>query len=182
MKYIDSKDIERARQWLLLEEEKCGYLIPHGENRVVVIEDGIGGQRRGRRLCNYNSPYKKYLWHTHPLTSQSYPSTEDVIKVIKPRTNDVVMVSLIFTKWGLWEMFAKSKGIISNSVSHDLNNAYGRLYNMTERGRGVLTHGTLPIVQSYINDVKYSLQEWGYEMSFTGWDTLKGGDYYMRYA
>jgi len=186
MKYIDSTDIETARQWLVLNDERCGYLVPLGENCVVLTEAGTPGVRNRRRMCISTPPYQKYIWHTHPLTSKSYPSAEDIIKVIKSRTIDSVLDSVIFTRWGLWEMSAASKGTISQSLFEELKEnlkiqADG-LWHLTQRGRGDLTTDTLPIIHSYINAVEYSLNDWKYRMSFTGWDALGGSDYSMLYT
>jgi hypothetical protein len=182
MKYIDCFDIEKVRQLLITEEEKCGYLVPYGQYLLVLTENGISGND-GRRLCNYIPPYQKYIWHTHPNTSQSYPSTEDIIKIITPRTENVVMNSIIFTRWGIWELSSKLKSTdkISKSVKSNLDKAYGALYHITDKGRGILNRSALPIVHSYILQIMYSLQDWGYEMSFTDWDSLTGKDYYIRY-
>jgi hypothetical protein len=181
MKYIDSVDIEKVRQFLIIEEEKCGYLVSNGENRLVLTDNGLSGND-GRHLCNYMPPYQKYIWHTHPNITQSYPSTEDILKIITPRTKNVVNNSIIFTRWGLWELSSKFKSLdkISKSVKSNLDKAYGGLYHITEKGRGILKSSALPLVQSYIIQIMYSLQDWGYQMSFTDWDSLVGTEYYVR--
>ena len=83
MKYINTDYIHTL---LLLPVETCGYVIEKNSNEMIPVVDGVPGNDN-RALCIYNPPYKSILWHTHTVSMQSYPSTEDIIKTIKPRAN-----------------------------------------------------------------------------------------------
>jgi hypothetical protein len=178
MKYIYTNYIHTL---LTLPLETCGYIIQGHGDEMIPIVDGVPGHDN-RALCTYNPPYKSILWHTHTNNMQSYPSTEDIIKTLKPRNDtNAVLNSLIFTKWGIWEFNAENKGIVNENIKHVLNSAYSGLYHVTEKGRGKLNSITIQFLQGYIEELKYILSGYNFNIYFTQWENLRNNNiYYLR--
>jgi len=63
--------------------------------------------------------YSRHLFHSHPRRSRSYPSGEDIIKVLKHW--DKIVNSVIATKWGIWVISNTHRSNIFNtSISDEL--------------------------------------------------------------
>lgn len=83
--------------------ERCGSL--NYESHQLKLNQGTlqKGQFTNdpipRGYCDFKG-YTPVIFHTHPLNVLSYPSVEDIIKVIINR--DEIKYSLIPSKWGIW--------------------------------------------------------------------------------
>lgn len=86
-------------------------LIPHNILKGS-IEEYAPGKFRG--TCNHRE-YSSNMFHSHPVSSYAYPSTEDVIKVVK--NYGKIVNSFIATKWGIW--------VISNTTSSNIYTVSG---------------------------------------------------------
>jgi hypothetical protein len=114
--------------------EYCGNCVI-SNNMVSLNLDNkfIGDVVNGRGTCRYEE-HSNILWHTHPLTSRPWPSGEDIDKMIKPRPgieNDKIpVVSLIFTKWGIWQIVVPmhSKRIIDKNTVKNISDLGGHLF------------------------------------------------------
>ena len=178
MVYIN---IEHIHTLLSLPVETCGYIVEGIGEEMIIAVDGVAGTNNNRALCEYNPPYKSILWHTHTYTMKSYPSTEDILKALKPRSNkNAVLDCLIFTKWGIWEFSAKNKGDVSNEIVYMLNQVFSGLYHITEKGRSNLNTVTLQFLQGYIGQLKYMLSAYNFDIHFTAWEHLTNNKYYLR--
>jgi proteasome lid subunit RPN8/RPN11 len=115
--------------------ETCGYLT-HQENlndlrfcqnnhqpfinptfpgELIPIVCGVAGND-GRPYCKYTEPYQPILWHTHPSLSKPYPSNEDIMKALKIRDNeDIIIDNLLICRWGIWEWH------LSTEKKHEIN-------------------------------------------------------------
>ena len=97
--YIGPENLLKMYNFLSKSVEVCGYLKPidpYSQELTPVIA-GVAGTD-GRPLCVYDPPYETILWHSHAFTMQSYPSAEDIIKALKPRSNpNQVLDNIIFT-------------------------------------------------------------------------------------
>ena len=71
------------------------------------IEEYRPGKIRG--TCSHKQ-YNSNIFHSHPSSSYAYPSTEDVVKVIKHYGK--IKNSFIATKWGVW--------VISNTLTSNI--------------------------------------------------------------
>ena len=60
-------------------------------------------------------------YHTHPMTSYSYPSFEDLFSVMKKRSDNRNLHSFIFTKWGIWILFPKEEKFESRDYDKEYN-------------------------------------------------------------
>ena len=70
-------DVEDIRDSIATDDfEICGY----SEDGNFILSN-IGGEKSGRKFCDYGNEYQK-LWHTHPISSKYYPSKEDLVKVL----------------------------------------------------------------------------------------------------
>ena len=179
MKYIN---IEHIHTLLSLPVETCGYVTEGIGEEMIPVVDGVPQANNNKASCEYNPPYKSILWHTHAYTMKSYPSTEDILKALKLRSNkNAVLDSLIFTSWGIWEFSAKNKGPVNKEIVHMLNQIFSGLYHVTEKGRSKLNAVTLQFLQGYIEQLKYMLSAYNFDMHFTHWEHLKNNNvYYLR--
>jgi len=82
--------------------EICAFLNKD-EIKILTIDKksitlGTSKSEGKRASCNYMEKYRgNYIYHSHPKESRSYPSSEDIIKVLK---SDKLMFSIIATRWG----------------------------------------------------------------------------------
>jgi hypothetical protein len=64
-------------------------------------KDRVDSTGKIRKSCEFKE-MSNILFHTHPKASYSYPSVEDIMKLIK--RHGVVERSVIATKWGIWDI------------------------------------------------------------------------------
>ena len=114
--------------------EYCGNCVPNGDHISLNLDNMLTGSiLDGRGTCTYKE-HSNVLWHTHPLTSRPWPSGEDIAKVIKSRhdvaIDKIPIVSLIFTKWGLWEIVTAidNKINIDDNTVTNINNLGGKIF------------------------------------------------------
>jgi hypothetical protein len=117
--------------------EVCGNLININNNAVLfnVVEGSF--DEKGRPLCLI--PKADLVnFHTHPLSSKSYPSAEDIISMMKMKKQRIEK-EVVFTKWGIWVISSRKK---DNFTEDKKANALLRLtqfgdslYRKTEKGR-----------------------------------------------
>jgi hypothetical protein len=113
--YMENKSIEQLYYWVLSEDvEICGRLLMNKDNMYVIDDSVIGkgdteiytdlnGIQHSRKKCDYPSPRGDIFFHTHPMSSKSYPSYEDIISLAKLSYNKIYKsISIIGTKWGIW--------------------------------------------------------------------------------
>lgn len=65
----------------------------------VNFEYAPGKVRGACRFITKNGENDPFIFHSHPMHLRSYPSPEDLIKVLSHRE---IRASLIGTRWGLW--------------------------------------------------------------------------------
>lgn len=114
--------------------EYCGNCVI-SNNMVSLNLDNklIGSVVNGRGTCQYQE-HSNILWHTHPLTSRPWPSGEDIEKMIKSRPdieNDKIpVISLIFTKWGIWQIVVpmNGKGDIDKKTVENITNTGWQIF------------------------------------------------------
>lgn len=164
-------DVEYIKTLLSLHVETCGYV----NNEMVPVVDGVSGNDfRNRNIC-INNKYHRIIWHTHTNDMKSYPSSEDIIKILKPRNNGMPEISLIFTRWGIWKLWAGKKMVVSKDTINVLEKEsdWG-LYHITDKGRGRISK---PFVQSYTNSLEYMLSDYQFIIELTLWEDIPSGIY-----
>ena len=90
------------------EQEHCIIFSKH-ENRILKFSNKrrIGETKieneEERASCNFppkdEGMEHPYLFHSHPMKSRSYPSFEDVVKLLR---HPEVYLSVIATRWGIY--------------------------------------------------------------------------------
>lgn len=151
--------------------EVCGFLLEK-TNGVQLYVDNIGStDSYNRGLCSL-STYTKYIWHTHPDKLISYPSPEDIFKVIKKRKYPVI--SVIFTKWGIWYLQSDKKVILNSDLlgylDRKIQKISAKLYYKTEKGRGVFNKQDINNFIKNIQELLYTKLNINYKIQFESWD------------
>ena len=122
------------RKYMPMRVESCGFI--HSTQYGAIIQIMAEGNIKSPRPSCTLPYYTDYIWHTHINGSKSYPSAEDILKVLKKRKKPL-KVQLIFTEWGIWEtsatIFREFKDI--NKEIKAIEHISVDLYNRTERGR-----------------------------------------------
>jgi hypothetical protein len=151
------------------EVEFCGLF--NSIDNCLVIDNNtvtVGYETNGRKACIHKR-YSKLIWHTHPYSSHSYPSREDVFKVLK---RDVIENSIIFTRWGIWQI--KFIGFLELDLEREskkLNEYEKIIYLNTERGKvNILNNRQLKYIHYYIEKLQNRYQ--GLTVRFDRWEDL----------
>ena len=126
--------VEFARLLLNDDVEWCGFLFGEKSDLDMYIKN-YGQDLDGRAACSLGQSYRPIIWHTHPNSVKSYPSGEDYLKILKTGTNRPV-ISLIFTRWGIWELYAKKKLNLSDipRLLKEITELSKPIYEQSERG------------------------------------------------
>ena len=100
--------------------------------------------------CYFTDEYD-ILWHTHPYTSKPYPSTTDLLKVVKYNNN----ISFIFCIFGLWTIkFSERRdNAVINKIREKIGEKGGieyTYYDITKRGM----QPTAKALHNYIEGIK----------------------------
>jgi len=131
--YIAEETLKEIQERLNDPHEICGMLEIHDldeeRTKQMIIQKNvfIGNsnscevpKERGRDSPLFFSEELKY--HTHPMTSYSYPSFEDLFSVMKKRSDGRSLHSFIFTKWGVWILFPKAEKMGNREYKNQYNN------------------------------------------------------------
>jgi len=102
---LNTTDLEYIINLLCETSEYCGILhVDSDTNELFIDKDSINKGKKdsyGRLYCA-NKKYDKIIWHTHPKLSKYFPSTEDILKILK---NSNINQSFIFTSFGYWALY-----------------------------------------------------------------------------
>lgn len=84
--------------------ELCANLKLDRESRLIVGENtivyGEVPDQNSRASCSVQR-YSSIIFHTHPKTSYSIPSVEDITKVFRHK---IIRTSVIATYWGIFQI------------------------------------------------------------------------------
>ncbi len=114
---IEQNTLEKMKNFVTEEKDELCIILNKVEEsgkkilRLNLNSVSIGTRKeQGKRAsCIFSNKYPNiYLFHSHPFLSRSYPSMEDVIKVLKSKT---IMVSIIATRWGIYTIKHTSNSI-----------------------------------------------------------------------
>jgi len=177
---IDNCNDNKLYTNLLKKNGELLVLVICGTNNFLNVKD------KDRLLCITNAPYRQIIWHTHPNKSKSWPSGEDIIKSLKLRSSQEQLLNcLLFCKWGIWEYNAINKQNISDFCIEQLldylNNIWGKLYHITNKGRGELNDKSKEILNEIIIKIKKSLNTYNFNIIFTEWKEIQNNKYYLQY-
>ena len=158
--------IRYARELLSKHVEVCGNFSEingsGGKKYLQVVTNVLGTNKQNRttvknsktiRHSCQHKVYSKYIWHTHPTVAKSYPSSEDIIKVVKSRTSkEIINVSIIFTEWGIWVIRAVKKSQqLSQYLKAKLKEPGNIIYNITKSSKNI---APLKHIKCYISNVE----------------------------
>lgn len=153
--------IDQAYRFTREDVEVCGFIVDRKHLRIDV---------RGDRNSCQHSQYAPHVFHTHPLRSGSYPSSSDIIKLLKLRKYPEVGV--IFTQWGVWEFSCHKKQALSESQVEELYDSIKRAYAPLRNNYFYANMNNE--VEKAISDCNYalmkSLQAFDFEIYFTTWE------------
>ena len=150
------------------DDEICGFLKKDKFSNYLKLDEQENVSTDFTRKSCKTRRHKKMIYHTHPFASKSYPSIEDIFKIIKMK-NKIIKVSIIFTRWGIWQLNCNKKTTkipeeIINVVDEQLTN----IYHNQNKGRGDLRSKSL--LQKSINNINEILSEYNFKMHFSEWD------------
>lgn len=190
MRRLQKQTLKQIRSKLREKSEICGVVVPSSlDSDILELESlDVGpyihdGERGSCRSTN--------VWinfHTHPLVVLPWPSTEDVFKILYDRERQPVLWgSLIFTEWGIWELFSSHK-----VPRHELDemedwwttNASDKLFyalQLDETPQVPHLNTIHKPLQSYLDLWGQSFRNLGFEMTLTDWKDIVGdGNYYLQ--
>jgi hypothetical protein len=173
---VSNEDIKTMFSYVCdKEEEICANLdtIPGTQIRSFIKDSISKGSKellsngKYRAYCKYKS-YTSVIFHSHPKTSRSYPSYEDIEKVKK---HDKIKVSIIATRWGIY-VIKKNNTIITDKDKVDkylkfiynLENSTG--FSKVEKTLGEFTPNVEDTLETYIKKLGYYT---GLKFSFYNW-------------
>jgi hypothetical protein len=106
---IPKNSLAKIKQTLKKNHEICGICIGKDGDilELEYIDNGPPIEKGEVGSCR--STNKWINFHTHPTIVWPWPSTEDVFKVLRKRDGKPLYGSLIFTEWGIWEIYAANK-------------------------------------------------------------------------
>ena len=148
------------------DDEVCGFLKSNRENNYLELDEQENISKDYTRNSCQTRKYKKMIYHTHPFVSKSYPSIEDIFKIMK---NKIIKVSIIFTRWGIWELHCNKKtDKISKEIINDVDEQLTNIYYNQNNGRGELRNKSL--LQKSINNINKILFIYDFKIYFSEWD------------
>ena len=177
---ILGKDLLLYIQQNLLQKatEVCGNIMElEGRGVLVDVVDGTIDANTRRPLCK-PLKVKNVYFHTHPITSKAYPSSEDILTVMKVKPFQIKKY-LIFTAWGIWVLSSSKKDDFSSAEKTAMTlkklNEFGEeLYRNTKRGRMELTPKNsdrlFEDIENYIRQITEEFRELGLSIEFYFWD------------
>jgi proteasome lid subunit RPN8/RPN11 len=150
------------------DDEVCGFLKRNKENKYLKLDEQENITKDFSRKSCQTKKYSKMIYHTHPSISKSYPSVEDIIKIIKLK-NKIIKISIIFTVWGIWQLSCTNKSDnIPVEIENKIRDQLANIYHNQNKGRGELRDKKL--LQKSINNINKILSEYNFEMRFSEWN------------
>lgn len=168
--------------------EICGIVLIDTQNpEILELESkDYGPQIKNGDRGSCRSTNVGLNFHTHPKMVWPWPSTEDMFNVLYQRNQkSVLWGSLIFTQWGIWEIYAPTK-----FSRDDLNktkdwwdqNVSDKLYFALKLDKDP----TVPPLKRILKPLQTYLNAWGdaygdsgMEITLAAWEDIKG-DYYLQ--
>jgi hypothetical protein len=147
--------------------EICGFLKSNRENKYLELDEQENISTDFTRKSCQTKKYKM-IYHTHPLSSKSYPSSEDIFKIVKLK-NKIIKISVIFTRWGIWELYCNKKSdIITDKIKHNVKQQLTSIYHQQNGAREELRSKSL--LNKAINNINMILSEYDFKMYFSEWN------------
>lgn len=181
MVLISKKQLNQIHEFINLNHEVCGYIEPHGSDLRFLFSKKASVKDETKGVCEYDR-YEPMLWHTHAISHLGYPSMEDINKSIKSRRRkDDIVIQLIFTSWGVWELFCSEKTNVDIKIlDRDINNGTNRvLYFKSNKGRTVPDHQSVTDYTNALMSLPYMRGK--FYITFTPWSVI-GDHFKLQYS
>ena len=150
------------------DDEVCGFLKSNRTDNYLELDEQENISTDYTRNSCKTKGNRKMIYHTHPFVSKSYPSIEDILKIIKLK-NKIIKVSIIFTRWGIWELHCSKKtDKIPKEIINDVDKQLTNIYHNQNNGKDELR--SKPLLQKSINNINDILSEYDFKMYFSEWD------------
>jgi hypothetical protein len=168
--YVCTGTINYLYKSLQLPYELCGNLFQTERSCLEPAHITKGSTNQGRGTCTHKG-YTPYIFHTHPRTSMSFPSREDIGKVLKRET---IKYSLIFTEWGIWNLSASNHNT-DETVMQSLYQTIEEqrmendMYYISKHPTKYNQQRQDEMIQKYIQTMMSFLESFGFTMTFTRW-------------
>lgn len=168
-KKICKEDIQKFHKLLSNKTEICGNLILHNNCLISDEKNEVIGYEISESVgtCNHKT-YTKYIFHTHPLHTKSYPSREDIINVLK---HNEIEYSIIFTRWGIWNIWCSEK------IRDGLAKKYQKFIETKEfdiykldKTQKEFTENHVKIINNYIEILEKRFHKYKLLISFSEWN------------
>ncbi len=129
--------------------EYCGNLI--SDNSSYYLLDPIW--EGGEGVCNFKEEKMDEFFHTHPSTSKSYPSYQDINSIVKKRK-----MSIIASYWGIWFIYKTDRQTNYDGIDYGFIQTY-KEYNEIFHQETTNLKGSYPRSIEYNKDVKKRIDE-----------------------
>lgn len=166
------------RELLTKPTEVCGNIMEiEGRAVLVDVSEGTFDGVSKRPICKPIKVSRMYF-HTHPVTSKAYPSSEDILTVMK-RKKFQVEKYIVFTSWGIWVMSSRKKDDFSSQEKtalslKKLDKILGQLFRNTQRGRLEITpenkETLFENIEIFVRQVSEEFRKFELSIEFYFWD------------
>lgn len=185
---ISSQTLDEIQTILGKRHEYCGIFIKHSNNMLMIHPKRVEGdlikweydkKDYSRGTCSHNKfdlADWRFIYHTHPVASLPYPSGEDYVKVMPP---SAIEYSLVFTIWGIWQIFIPIKvGFSENEAKlrhDDLNKSGHTHFFHPDSGIGYIF--VKQDIENYLIEINSKLSGLNARIRFTSWKEQGNRDY-----
>lgn len=109
------------------QNEFCGHFNIKGRNLEQIIDNEgesiLNPFTHGATLCPRTPSMKNLTWHTHPADfTGPLPSANDILMLTHPN----ITLEILFTQWGVWEMYGKGGYVLSDKEVKNINKFLGK--------------------------------------------------------
>jgi hypothetical protein len=173
------KDLLFAKKLLSLNYEVCGNFRLKSNNilHLDISDEGEPIRQGERGSCISTNVWMN--WHTHPYMVLPWPSTEDIFKILFDRKDDPILWgSLIFTEWGVWEIYSTQKDSVSNIQEGEeewTQYTSDALYSDLGLDNDIPVpsiNESKPYIINYIRKWKERFNYLGLEITLTDWNSI----------
>jgi hypothetical protein len=176
MPYIPKSVIDHIQQTILpMKVEMCGYILL-SDSGEVMLQTAASGKIDDVRANCVLPHLANYTWHSHFIGAKSYPSAEDILSVMKKRSNKLEQseLELIFTRWGIWNITSLYKDVFQD--------IHRELEYLTEKGN-IIYHACkgaktdfydITAINDVISRIMNHYDKLVLNITFTPWTEIQG--------
>nr|QBK92315.1 MAG: hypothetical protein LCPAC304_06620 [Pithovirus LCPAC304] len=188
---IPASTLQNIRENLRKNAEICGVVVPSSRSKNILELDSrdIGPKIKDGKRGSCRSTNVWINFHTHPLVVWPWPSTEDMFQVLYDRHHNrrkgELWGSLIFTEWGIWEIYAPKKFSRKELDAtkewwtvHTSDKLFFAL-DLDQNPTVPSFHKVHEPLQNYLNLWGDHFGPFGFEVTLTDWNDIRG-DYYLQ--